>query len=75
MQNLPADRLVMKRSEEIRDYRCTKITSDIDDFLLKKVDEFIGEINCRRAVRETFICVPVKNTSNCAKQGFAVTFS
>ena len=44
-------------------------------FLLKKVDEFIGEINCRRAARETFICFPVKNTSNCAKEGFAVTFS
>ena len=49
MQNLPADRLVMKRSEEIRDYRCTKITSDIDDFLLKKVDEFIGEINLQKS--------------------------
>ena len=44
-------------------------------FSSKKVDEFIGEINCRRAGRETFICFPVKKTSNCAKQGFAVTFS
>ena len=31
----------MNGSEEIRNYRCTKITSDIDDFLLKKVEEFL----------------------------------
>ena len=61
--------------EEIRNYRCSKITSDIDNFPLKKVDEFIGEINCRRAGREKFICFRVKKTSNCALQGFAVTFS
>ena len=52
-----------------------RITSDIDDFLLKKVDEFIGEIKRRRADCEKFFCFPVKKTSNCAKQGFAVTFS
>ena len=44
-------------------------------FSSKKVDEFIGEINCRRADWEKFFCFPVKKTSNCAKQGFAVTFS
>ena len=38
---IQADRLVMNGSEEIRNYRCTKITSDIDDFLLKKVEEFL----------------------------------
>ena len=65
----------MNGSEEIRNYRSTKIASDTDEFLLKKVDEFICEINCRRAGRETFIYFPVKKTSNCAKQGFAVTFS
>ena len=26
--------------QEIRNYWCTKITSDVNDFLLKKVDEF-----------------------------------
>ena len=65
---------VLKKSG-ITGQGCTKITSDIDDFLLKKVDEFISEINCRRAGREKFICFPVKKTSHCAKQGFAVTFS
>ena len=54
---------------------CSKITSDIDNFPVKKVDEFIGDINCRRAGREKFICFPVEKTSNCAKQGFAITFS
>ena len=44
-------------------------------FSPKKVDEFIGEINCRRAGREKLICFPGKKTSNCAKRGFAVTFS
>ena len=44
-------------------------------FSLKEVDKFIGGVNCRRAGREKFICFTVKKTSNCAKQGFAVTFS
>ena len=65
----------VSRVEGIRNYRCPKITSDIDDFLLNKVDEFIGEINCGRDGREKFIPFPVKKTSNCAKQSFAVTFS
>ena len=77
MQNSQADRLVMKylglwRNQELQVYQ--------DYFWYwrfspKKVDEFIGEINCRRAGREKFICFSVRKTSNCAKQGFAVTFS
>lgn len=55
--------------------RCTKITSDIDNFLLEKVDKVMGEINSRRAGGEGFICFPVKKASNCLKQGFAATFS
>ena len=65
----------VRKKSGITGQGCTKITSDIHDFLLKKVDEFISEINCRRAGREKFICFPVKTTSNCAKQGFVVTFS
>ena len=42
---------VLKKSG-ITGQGCTKITSDIENFLLKKVDEFIREINCRRAGRE-----------------------
>ena len=65
----------VRKKSGITGQGCTKITSDIENFLLKKVDEFISEINCRRAGRKKFICFPVKTTSNCAKQGFAVTFS
>ena len=36
-------------------------------FSPKKVDEFIGEINCRRAGREKLICFPGKKTSNCGE--------
>ena len=45
---------VLKKSG-ITGQGCTKITSDIDHFLLKKVDEFIGEINCSTAGKEKFI--------------------
>ena len=44
-------------------------------FSSKKSMNLLARSTCRRAGRETFICFPVKKTSNCTKQGFAVTFS
>ena len=77
VQNLQADRLVMKylgfwRNQELQVYQGYFWYWR---FSPKKVDAFIGEINCRRVRREKFICFPVEKTSNCAKQSFAVTFS
>ena len=44
-------------------------------FSSKKSMNLWARSTCRRAGKETFICFPLKKTSNCTKQGFAVTFS
>ena len=77
VQNLQADRLVVKylglrRNQELQVYQ--------DYFWYwrfspQKSGWIYWEINCRRADWEKVFCFPVKKTSNCAKQGFAVTFS
>ena len=44
-------------------------------FSSKKWTNLLARSPAEELVGKRFICLPVKKTSNCAKQGFAVTFS
>ena len=80
VQNLQADRLVIKylgfwRNQELQARGVPRLLLILKIFSSKKWTNLLARSTAEELEGKKFICFPVKKTSNCAKQGFAVTFS